>query len=114
MTDTNAATTQTASTAPGAAPHDLPDVSGLVVGVLGGTGEQGRGLAEENVDGGLALAEVRRHRGLAVARHALVFQFDQHRRGRGAGTPRQAERVPELEGVGAVAQDHPEGQCSDG
>jgi len=25
--------------------HDLPDVSGLVVGVLGGTGEQGRGLA---------------------------------------------------------------------
>ncbi|UGQ13932.1 NADPH-dependent F420 reductase [Yinghuangia sp. ASG 101] len=26
-------------------PHDLPDVGGLVVGVLGGTGEQGRGLA---------------------------------------------------------------------
>ncbi|URM91603.1 NADPH-dependent F420 reductase [Streptomyces sp. MRC013] len=26
-------------------PWDLPDVSGLVVGVLGGTGEQGRGLA---------------------------------------------------------------------
>jgi NADPH-dependent F420 reductase len=26
-------------------PYDLPDVSGLVVGVLGGTGEQGRGLA---------------------------------------------------------------------
>ncbi|MEU6058104.1 NADPH-dependent F420 reductase [Streptomyces sp. NPDC047097] len=26
-------------------PHDLPDVSGLVVGVLGGTGDQGRGLA---------------------------------------------------------------------
>ena len=26
-------------------PHELPDVSGLVVGVLGGTGEQGRGLA---------------------------------------------------------------------
>jgi len=25
--------------------HDLPDVSALVVGVLGGTGEQGRGLA---------------------------------------------------------------------
>jgi NADPH-dependent F420 reductase len=25
--------------------HDLPDVSGLVVGVLGGTGDQGRGLA---------------------------------------------------------------------
>ncbi len=26
-------------------PFDLPDVSGLVIGVLGGTGEQGRGLA---------------------------------------------------------------------
>jgi NADPH-dependent F420 reductase len=36
------------STAPqGVTPsaHDLPDVSDLVVGVLGGTGEQGRGLA---------------------------------------------------------------------
>ena len=31
--------------APVPSPHDLPDVSGLVVGVLGGTGEQGRGLA---------------------------------------------------------------------
>lgn len=26
-------------------PWELPDVSGLVVGVLGGTGDQGRGLA---------------------------------------------------------------------
>ncbi|MDA0566601.1 NADPH-dependent F420 reductase [Streptomonospora sp. S1-112] len=26
-------------------PHDLPDVSGLTVAVLGGTGDQGRGLA---------------------------------------------------------------------
>ncbi|WP_017622393.1 NADPH-dependent F420 reductase [Nocardiopsis chromatogenes] len=26
-------------------PHDIPDVSGLVVAVLGGTGDQGRGLA---------------------------------------------------------------------
>ncbi|MGH3328621.1 MAG: NADPH-dependent F420 reductase [Streptomycetales bacterium] len=26
-------------------PHELPDASGLVVGVLGGTGDQGRGLA---------------------------------------------------------------------
>ena len=26
-------------------PRDLPDVSGLTIGVLGGTGEQGRGLA---------------------------------------------------------------------
>ena len=28
-----------------ASPYELPDVSSLVVGVLGGTGEQGRGLA---------------------------------------------------------------------
>jgi NADPH-dependent F420 reductase len=34
-----------ASTAPARDPWDLPDVSGLVVGVLGGTGDQGRGLA---------------------------------------------------------------------
>ncbi|GAB2594641.1 NADPH-dependent F420 reductase [Streptomyces capparidis] len=33
------------TTAPKRSPHDLPDVSGLVVGVLGGTGDQGRGLA---------------------------------------------------------------------
>jgi NADPH-dependent F420 reductase len=33
----------TESAAP--SPYDLPDVSDLVVGVLGGTGEQGRGLA---------------------------------------------------------------------
>ncbi len=31
--------------APAPDPHALPDVSSLVVGVLGGTGEQGRGLA---------------------------------------------------------------------
>jgi NADPH-dependent F420 reductase len=31
--------------APAKDPWDLPDVSGLVVGVLGGTGDQGRGLA---------------------------------------------------------------------
>ncbi|KRV46694.1 oxidoreductase [Wenjunlia vitaminophila] len=36
-------TEHTASPAP--RPHDLPDVSDLVVGVLGGTGDQGRGLA---------------------------------------------------------------------
>jgi len=34
-----------AAPAPARSPHDLPDVSGLVVGVLGGTGPQGRGLA---------------------------------------------------------------------
>ncbi|MEU4082303.1 NADPH-dependent F420 reductase [Streptomyces venezuelae] len=40
--------TPASGTAPKAAPKDpwdLPDVSGLVVGVLGGTGDQGRGLA---------------------------------------------------------------------
>ncbi|MFI2213711.1 NADPH-dependent F420 reductase [Streptomyces sp. NPDC020141] len=36
--------TSTENTAP-KDPRDLPDVSGLVVGVLGGTGDQGRGLA---------------------------------------------------------------------
>lgn len=33
-------------------PHELPDVSGLVVGVIGGTGEQGRGLATRLADSG--------------------------------------------------------------
>jgi NADPH-dependent F420 reductase len=36
---------QTPAKAPAKDPWDLPDVSGLVVGVLGGTGPQGRGLA---------------------------------------------------------------------
>ncbi|MFL4494300.1 NADPH-dependent F420 reductase [Streptomyces sp. VTCC 41912] len=51
MTSSDAAATpaETPST-PGAKPAardpwDLPDVSGLVIGVLGGTGDQGRGLA---------------------------------------------------------------------
>jgi NADPH-dependent F420 reductase len=49
-TDSAAQTPATASgTAPAKAPAkdpwDLPDVSGLVVGVLGGTGPQGKGLA---------------------------------------------------------------------
>ena len=35
----------TTASAPSPSPFALPDVSGLVVGVLGGTGEQGRGLA---------------------------------------------------------------------
>ncbi|MBC2873903.1 MULTISPECIES: NADPH-dependent F420 reductase [Streptomyces] len=39
-------TTSADTTKPAAKdPWDLPDVSGLVVGVLGGTGDQGRGLA---------------------------------------------------------------------
>jgi NADPH-dependent F420 reductase len=36
---------QASAKAPAKDPWDLPDVSGLVVGVLGGTGPQGRGLA---------------------------------------------------------------------
>ncbi|MEV1018822.1 NADPH-dependent F420 reductase [Streptomyces sp. NPDC050264] len=36
---------QNAPKAPAKDPWDLPDVSGLVVGVLGGTGPQGKGLA---------------------------------------------------------------------
>ncbi|MFC5906215.1 NADPH-dependent F420 reductase [Streptacidiphilus monticola] len=35
----------TTSASPSRSPYDLPDVSELVVGVLGGTGPQGRGLA---------------------------------------------------------------------
>ncbi|WP_326599374.1 NADPH-dependent F420 reductase [Streptomyces sp. NBC_01803] len=35
----------TAPKPPAKDPWDLPDVSGLVIGVLGGTGDQGRGLA---------------------------------------------------------------------
>ncbi|WP_431044740.1 NADPH-dependent F420 reductase [Streptomyces sp. P1-3] len=44
MTTTNDAAAA-AKKAPAKDPWDLPDVSGLVVGVLGGTGDQGRGLA---------------------------------------------------------------------
>jgi len=39
--------------APAKDPWDLPDVSGLVVGVLGGTGDQGRGLAYRFARAGL-------------------------------------------------------------
>ncbi|MER6214039.1 MULTISPECIES: NADPH-dependent F420 reductase [unclassified Streptomyces] len=42
MTSSDSASTQKP---PAKDPWDLPDVSGLVVGVLGGTGDQGRGLA---------------------------------------------------------------------
>ncbi|MFD6434488.1 NADPH-dependent F420 reductase [Streptomyces venezuelae] len=37
--------TDSVQKAPAKDPRELPDVSGLVVGVLGGTGDQGRGLA---------------------------------------------------------------------
>ncbi|GGW31073.1 NADPH-dependent F420 reductase [Streptomyces xantholiticus] len=45
MTTTPADSSGTAPKAPAKDPWDLPDVSDLVVGVLGGTGDQGRGLA---------------------------------------------------------------------
>ncbi|MFF3287338.1 NADPH-dependent F420 reductase [Streptomyces sp. NPDC003023] len=45
MTLTGTDSSGTAPKAPAKDPWDLPDVSGLVVGVLGGTGDQGRGLA---------------------------------------------------------------------
>jgi NADPH-dependent F420 reductase len=45
MTSTDSASTDRAPKAPAKDPWDLPDVSGLVVGVLGGTGPQGKGLA---------------------------------------------------------------------
>ncbi|MFJ2113810.1 MULTISPECIES: NADPH-dependent F420 reductase [unclassified Streptomyces] len=46
MTSTDSGSTPpTPAKAPARDPWDLPDVSGLVVGVLGGTGPQGRGLA---------------------------------------------------------------------
>jgi NADPH-dependent F420 reductase len=44
MSNPDAASAGAAATPP-RTPFDLPDVSGLVVGVLGGTGPQGRGLA---------------------------------------------------------------------
>ncbi|MFD8915000.1 NADPH-dependent F420 reductase [Streptomyces sp. NPDC059575] len=47
MTTSDSAQTaaQTPAKAPAKDPWDLPDVSGLVVGVIGGTGPQGKGLA---------------------------------------------------------------------
>ncbi|AVH59103.1 MULTISPECIES: NADPH-dependent F420 reductase [Streptomyces] len=45
MTTSDSASATSAEKAPAKDPWDLPDVSGLVVGVLGGTGPQGKGLA---------------------------------------------------------------------
>ncbi|MFE7436335.1 NADPH-dependent F420 reductase [Streptomyces tendae] len=45
MTSTDSAAQKAPAKAPSKDPWDLPDVSGLVVGVLGGTGPQGKGLA---------------------------------------------------------------------
>ncbi|UNS96726.1 NADPH-dependent F420 reductase [Streptomyces tubbatahanensis] len=52
----NAAASDAAgNTAPKKDPWDLPDVSGMTVGVLGGTGDQGRGLAYRLARGGMAV-----------------------------------------------------------
>ncbi|MGC0377677.1 NADPH-dependent F420 reductase [Streptomyces sp. SAI-229] len=45
MTSSDNDSAQPPAKAPAKDPWDLPDVSGLVVGVLGGTGPQGKGLA---------------------------------------------------------------------
>ncbi|MBG0855847.1 NADPH-dependent F420 reductase [Streptomyces spinoverrucosus] len=45
MTSTDSVAADKPAKAPAKDPWDLPDVSGLVVGVLGGTGPQGKGLA---------------------------------------------------------------------
>jgi 8-hydroxy-5-deazaflavin:NADPH oxidoreductase len=41
---------------PARSPYELPDVSGLTIGVLGGTGDQGRGLAYRFARAGLTVA----------------------------------------------------------
>ncbi|HEY0561078.1 MAG: reduced coenzyme oxidoreductase [Mycobacterium sp.] len=45
----------TAPAAPAASPYDLPDVTGLSIAVLGGTGPQGRGLARRFAAAGLTV-----------------------------------------------------------
>ncbi|MGQ4516088.1 NADPH-dependent F420 reductase [Streptomyces sp. DW26H14] len=45
MTSSSSSASSPAPKPPAKDPWELPDVSGLVVGVLGGTGDQGRGLA---------------------------------------------------------------------
>ncbi len=44
------------TTQPTPDPRQLPDVSGLRIGVLGGTGDQGRGLARRLAMGGLSVS----------------------------------------------------------
>ena len=58
--------------------------------------------------GGLAFAEIGRHRGLAVADDALVFDLDHHGRRGGARGGGDGECVSQFERVGIVAQVHPE------
>ncbi|MBE9499057.1 MULTISPECIES: NADPH-dependent F420 reductase [Streptomyces] len=52
---TSAASSDAKAAAPRKDPWELPDVSGMTVGVLGGTGDQGRGLAYRLARSGLAV-----------------------------------------------------------
>ncbi|MDF4250321.1 NADPH-dependent F420 reductase [Streptomyces sp. WMMB303] len=52
---TSAASSDAKAAAPKKDPWELPDVSGMTVGVLGGTGDQGRGLAYRLARSGLAV-----------------------------------------------------------
>lgn len=53
-------------------PHALPDVSGLTIGVLGGTGEQGRGLARRLAMAGCSVVLGSRDAGRASDVAALL------------------------------------------
>ncbi|MEW2218709.1 NADPH-dependent F420 reductase [Streptomyces sp. NPDC006990] len=52
---TSAASSDAKAAAPKKDPWELPDVSGMTVGVLGGTGDQGRGLAYRLARSGMAV-----------------------------------------------------------
>ncbi len=58
--------------APARDPWELPDVSGLVVGVLGGTGDQGRGLAYRLARAGQRVVVGSRDAGRAAATAADI------------------------------------------
>jgi NADPH-dependent F420 reductase len=53
-------------------PYDLPDVSGLTIGVLGGTGDQGRGLATRFGRAGLSVLVGSRDSARAAAAAAEI------------------------------------------
>src|SRR5262249_17900987 len=63
-------------------------------------------LAQERRDGVLRFPEIRRHRSLAVADHAVALDLDEHAGRRRARTPRHREGMAQLEGVGAEAEFH--------
>ncbi|GAA3734814.1 hypothetical protein HDA32_003909 [Spinactinospora alkalitolerans] len=70
-------------------PHDLPDVTGLSVAVLGGTGDQGRGLA----------------RRFALAGHEVVLGSRSAERARAAAEELGADlAVRGLDNAGAAAE----------